>query len=301
MTKELPKILVIVGPTASGKTAISMELANRMNAEIVSADSRQIYRYMDIGTAKPTSKQLAQAPHHFIDILAPDEEYNAGRYGKEGREVIDDILSRGKLPLVVGGSGLYIKSLIDGFFEGPPADKEFRSELLELLKAKGGEVFLEELRKVDPASASKMHASNSRRIIRALEVYHLTGQPISAHHKEKINIHFRSCLVYKRIDERVDGMLKEGLLEEAREIQRRGYSPELNALRTLGYKEAYDYLREKISYEEMARLMKQNTRRYAKRQLTWFRGDKRIFWVVRNTEGGVSGLAESILERYQKY
>lgn len=283
------KVPVLVGPTASGKTNVAIELAKRTGGEIISADSRQLYKYLTIGTAKPSALQLTSVKHHFVDILTPDQEFNAGEFGEKGRIVIDEIFSRNKIPVVVGGSGLYIQSLIDGFFEGPGADKEFRG-ILERRVALGElPVLIEELRRVDPVSAERIDPTKSRRIIRALEVYHITGKPLSLHHQEsRIEIHFTPVLfgleweraeLYDRINRRCETMLEEGLLKEIDLLEERGYSSSLNSLNTVGYAEAFAYRRGDISYDEMLRLFKQNSRRYAKRQLTWFRRDPRIKWL----------------------
>lgn len=287
-----PKILVVVGPTASGKTALALELARRLDGEIVSADSRQIYRYLDIGTAKPTPEERAAIPHHFVDLLSPDQEYNAGRFGEEGRRVIDEILGRTRTPIVSGGSGLYVHSLIDGFFEGPGADPEYRENLDDRLRKNGLAALLEELRRVDPLSASRIDPTKPRRIIRALEVYHATGRPLSEHHAAPppeisftpvlLGLHWERGELYERIDRRCGEMIDAGLLREADEIERRGYPSTLNALNSVGYREAYAFLRGAIGREEMLRLFRRNTRRYAKRQLTWFRRDARIRWIPMN-------------------
>lgn len=280
-------VLVLVGPTASGKTPVSLLLARQLNAEIISADSRQVYRHMDIGTAKPSPEELGLIPHHFVDELLPDQEFNAGEFGKRGRAVIDDIFSRKKVPLVVGGSGLYVQSLVDGFFEGPPADRTLRKTLVERLNAEGAGALLIDLKQVDPVAASGMLPSNERRIIRALEVYRLTGIPISKLQESRIEIRFTSCFVglqwerkalYERINERVDRMVGQGLLDEVRRLKHLGYSSRLNSLQTVGYKEAFENIEGKITHERMVELIKQNTRRFAKRQLTWFRRDDRIRW-----------------------
>ncbi|MDI6765865.1 MAG: tRNA (adenosine(37)-N6)-dimethylallyltransferase MiaA [Bacteroidota bacterium] len=302
-------LLVLVGPTASGKTPISLLIAERIGAEIISADSRQIYKLMDIGTAKPSMADRNKIKHHFVDELLPNQDFNAGDYGKKGRLIIDKIFRKGKVPLVVGGSGLYVQSLIDGFFEGPSADNEIRKELYHRLKVDGAEELLNELRKVDPASAAKMLPSNTRRIVRALEVFKVTGVPISSFHKTKIALNFSPVLVglqwdraklYDRINQRVDKMLEQSLVDEVKRLQSNGYSSQLNALQTVGYKEVFDYLEERISLKRMSELIKQNSRRYAKRQLTWFRRDKRIKWFDVNSEIDFASVTSSICEYFYK-
>jgi tRNA dimethylallyltransferase len=305
------KALAIVGPTASGKTKLSLIIAEKINGEIISADSRQIYRYMDIGTAKPTLEERQRVKHYFIDELDPNEEFNAGIFGEKGREIIEDIFSRGKIPIIVGGSGLYVKSLIDGFFEGPGADWELREMLYRKASQLGKEAIYEELKKVDPVSAEKIHPNNLKRIIRALEVYYITGKPISQMQKEiKPEINFKTIQIglnwdrkklYKRIEERVDKMIKDGLIEEVKKLRELGFDKNLNSLQTVGYKEVFDYLDGLISYEQMIYLIKRNSRRYAKRQLTWFRQDKRIIWLDVDESTDFEKLADKVIEIFNTH
>jgi tRNA dimethylallyltransferase len=282
-------VFVLVGPTASGKTAVSLPLARLLNAEIISADSRQIYRHMNIGTAKPTPVECARVPHHFVDMLNPDQEYSAGEFGIRGREEIQRIFARGHMPLVVGGAGLYVKSLVDGFFDGPPADPAVRAQITERYAAGGTEALLEELRRVDPAFASEVDPTKPRRMIRALEVFHVTGVPISRLHEEqRIEIPFEPKLfglnwpraeLCERINRRCAAMLEGGMLEEVEGLIQRGYGPELPSLKTVGYAEALALREGRIGRDEMVRLFARNSRRYAKRQMTWFRRDARIEWI----------------------
>jgi tRNA dimethylallyltransferase len=284
-----PFVLAIVGPTASGKTPVSLLLAERLNGEIVSADSRQIYKYLDIGTAKPTPADRARVKHHFIDILELGEEYSAGQFGQEARRVIERMFQRGKLPILVGGSGLYVKAVVDGLFEGPGRDPDVRSRLSEQMGREGVGSLLEALRKVDPSAVANMTEVKPRRLIRALEVYAITGKPISEFHAEQetkpkfkavqVGLDWKRAELYDRINERVDRMIAGGLVDEVKRLRARGYNRHLNALNTVGYKEVFDYLEGSCSLEDAVRLIKQNTRRYAKRQLTWFRADRRIRWV----------------------
>ncbi|CUU07068.1 tRNA dimethylallyltransferase [Candidatus Kryptobacter tengchongensis] len=305
------KVLAIVGPTASGKTKLSLIVAERINGEIISADSRQVYKYMDIGTAKPSREEREKIRHYFIDELNPDEEFNAGIFGERGREIIEDIFSRGKVPIIVGGSGLYIKALIDGFFEGPGADWELREILYNRAKEFGKESLYEELKKIDPESAQKIHPNNLKRIIRALEVYYLTGKPISQLQKEvKPEINFNAVQIglkwdrkklYKRIEERVNEMLNKGLIDEVKNLRTLGYDKNLNSLQTVGYKEVFNYLDGLITYDEMVYLIKRNSRRYAKRQLIWFRQDKRIIWVDVDENTDLNELADKVIEIFNLY
>jgi tRNA dimethylallyltransferase len=291
------QVLLIVGPTASGKTEVSIHLAKRLDGEIISADSRQIYKHLDIGTAKPTREQLSSVKHHFIDELLPDQEFNAAEFGERGRRVVDDIFSRNKTPIVVGGSGLYVQSLIDGLFEGPSADKEFRRILENRIASGELPALLEELAAVDPISAQRIDPTKPRRIIRALEVFHATGKPLSVHHKESrtvitfapimFGLEWKRATLYERINRRCDEMIERGILQEIEKLESLGYDSSLNALNTVGYAEGFAYRRGEISFEEMQRLFKQNSRRYAKRQMTWFRRDKRIRWVRVNDDSAL--------------
>jgi tRNA dimethylallyltransferase len=302
------KLLVIVGPTGSGKSDLAMLLSARLDGEIVSADSRQIYKCLDVGTSKPTQEDQKKIPHHFVDILDVKDDYNAGTYGMEARRKILEISRRSKQPILVGGSGLYIKAVIDGFFDGPGRDSELRGRLEAQLEVEGAEPLLKSLQKVDPESAALMELSKPRRIIRALEVYHSTGKPLSVFHKEQsskpdfesvqVGIEWRRTLLYERINRRVEFMLSRGLIEEVKRLRTQGFDRDLNALNTVGYKEAFEYLDGELSYEEMVELIKRNTRRYAKRQLTWFRADKRIKWIKQVENGSLEQMADAVEEEF---
>lgn len=284
-------VLVIAGPTATGKTALSIELAKELNGEIVSADSMQVYRYMDIGTAKPTKEEMQGIKHYMIDEVYPDEEFNVARYRKLADGYIDEILGKGKLPIVVGGTGLYIKSLTDGLnFTETVCDWNYRERLKNEAEEKGNACLYERLLKVDPEAAEKIHPNNVRRVIRALEVYEYTGVPISVHRKMSATgdsernyiiygLTMDRDLLHRRIDLRVDMMIEKGLTEEVRKLMSMGYGPGLVSMQGLGYKEMIWYLQGKLTFREAVEILKRNTRRYAKRQLTWFRADKRIRWV----------------------
>jgi tRNA dimethylallyltransferase len=283
------RVLILLGPTASGKTAVARAVASRRAVEILSADSRQIYRRLTVGTAKPSPAELAAVPHHFVDVVDPGQTYTAGDFGRDGRAAIGAILARGRLPLVVGGSGLYIRSLVDGLFEGPGADAGVRAALARELQERGLEALLEELRKVDPDAAARVSPTNPRRILRALEVYRQTGIPLSDHHRTgKVEIDFDPFFIglrwergelYRRIERRCREMLDQGLLREVESLRELGYGQELNALQTVGYAEAFLHLSGAVTYEEMVRRFLQNSRRYAKRQMTWFNADPRVHWI----------------------
>lgn len=295
---------VLVGPTASGKTAVSLHLAQHYGASIISADSRQVYRFMDIGTAKPSAEERGRVRHYFVDERNPDQDFNAGGFGTQGRGIVDRLQATGTPVLVVGGSGLYVQSLIDGLFEGPGADREVRDLLEQRLAASGLPDLLDELRRVDPASASRIDPTKPRRVIRALEVFHTTGRPLSAlHHESKPTIPFRSCLfgllwdrkeLYDRINVRCEAMLAAGFLDEVERLASMGYGPHLNALNTVGYAEAFRLRAGMIGRGEMLTLMQQNTRRYAKRQLTWFRRDQRIRWITMKRDRSPESVADEI-------
>lgn len=285
----MKKYIAIVGPTASGKTAISIELAKKLNADIISADSRQIYKHIPVSTATPNLEERQGIKHYFLEEIELDKEYNAGEFGKNARKIVEEIFQKGKFPLVVGGSGLYLKSLIDGFFEEEIDDKEIRKKLYDEMEKFGKEYLYEKLKSVDEETASKMSPHFYRRVIRALEVYYATGKKISELQKQNIptdyeviqfGLHFERENLYERINKRVDEMLKNGLLDEIKNLREKGYHYKThNSLNTVGIKEVFKYFEGEYTYEEMTNMIKQNTRRYAKRQMTWFRKDSRINWI----------------------
>lgn len=284
-------LIVVAGPTASGKTGLAIEIAKYVGGEIVSADSMQIYKYMDIGSAKPTKEEQAQAVHHLIDFVEPNEEFSVADYTEKAHKVIADINSRGKIAVMVGGTGLYINSVVnDVTFGEMDTDYELREELHKLAAEKGSEYLLEMLAEFDEVSAKRLHKNNLRRIIRAIEFYKATGKPISEHQEETkrtesrynplmLLIDWNREALYDRINRRVDMMLEEGLLEEVKHLMDMGYTQELNSMKGIGYKEVMDYFDGKMSLEDTTELIKQSSRRYAKRQLTWFRRDERIHCV----------------------
>ncbi len=292
-----PKLVVITGPTASGKTALGVALAQRLGGEVVSADSMQIYCGMDIGTAKPTPEEMQGVPHHMIDIADPAENYSVSRYAAEAAACVDDILARGKLPIVVGGTGLYIDSLIAGrTFADGTADTALRQELNERYDEIGGEGLLGELRKVDPERAQKLHAADKKRIVRAMEVYILTGKTITQHDAEtrarpprydaaRIALDFTERAdLYARIDRRVDAMVEAGLFDEVRALLASGVPGDCTAMQAIGYKEIAAALRGECSREDAVETVKRESCRYAKRQLTWFRRNPAIHWIRREED-----------------
>jgi tRNA dimethylallyltransferase len=282
------RVIVITGPTCSGKTYLSIQTASLIKSEIISADSRQVYKKLNIGTAKPSQHDLNKVKHHLISILNPDKDYNASKFSSDAEDVISKLLVVGKTPIVTGGTGLYIKALIDGIAESVEKDDEIREQLLNKKKQFGDEQLYEELKKVDPVSASRMLPQNWKRVIRALEVFYVTGKPIWEHHNSqnqnsKFNFYQVGLLwnrkeLYKNINNRVDHMIVNGLVKEVENILNEGYDKSLNSLNTVGYKEIISYLNNEISLDRSIELIKRNTRHYSKRQMTWFNADKRINW-----------------------
>ena len=302
----MKKVLAIIGPTAIGKTTVGIELARKLNGEIVSCDSRQIYKLMDIGTAKPTKEEQAQTVHHLIDIVYPDERFSAGLYEKRTTEVINDIFNRQKLPIIVGGSGLYLRALESGLFQGPPADDKLRESLRKEKERRGLENLYQKLKKVDPKTSQKISSTDEIRIIRGLEVHGLTGKPISEWQEKgqytdknlnfiKFGLNLERKALYHRINQRVDKMMESGFLEEVKNLITKNYSFQLPALRTFGYLDMEAYLQGKISVGRALEKFKQGTRNYAKRQLTWFRSDRKIEWIDIEHENPV----ETISAKFQ--
>ena len=302
----MEEVIVIVGPTCSGKTYLSLKLASMLNSEIISADSRQIFRLLNIGTAKPTADQLKSIKHYFVDELNPDSDFNASMFAEEAEIILQRLIGQKKTPIVVGGSGLYVKALVDGISESADTNNELREELLELRKNFGNDYLYEKLKKVDEVSADKMLPQNWKRVIRALEVYKLTGKPIWQHHDDQTKtarFNFRQIgllwnreRLYQNIESRVDEMISAGLLEEVKSILKLGYGKKLNSLNTVGYKEIIQYLVGEISLDRAVELIKRNTRRYAKRQMTWFNADKRIEWFEINSLTDLDLLVEKIVK-----
>jgi tRNA dimethylallyltransferase len=282
-------LVVILGPTAVGKSELAIELAQKFVLEIINADSMQIYRGMDIGSAKPSLKERSLVTHHLIDIKDPDEEFSAAQFKEEAKSRITSLAQENKLTLVVGGTGFYIRALAKGLFPAPSADLRLREELKEKEKTRGKWTLYRELEKVDPKAASTIHPNDTFRIIRALEIFYLTGTPISQQQKKhqfkdshfkalKIGLMRDRSEIYHRIEQRVDNMIKGGLVDEVKQLLNRGYSPTIKPFQSLGYKQILGYLQGSLSMDEAVRLIKRNTKRYAKRQLTWFRKDPDIRW-----------------------
>lgn len=288
---NIKDLIVITGPTASGKTALSVELAKILDGEIVNADSMQIYKYMDIGTAKPTLSERQGIPHHLIDIVNPDEPFSVARYCECANKVIEDIHLRGKIPVMVGGTGLYVDSLVNNIkFSEIEPDDEYRNEMEHLADEKGNEYIYKMLCDIDPESASKIKVADRKRIIRALEVYHLTGKTITWHNEQSRSvpspynttmfaIDIDRELLYDKINRRVDIMIADGLVDEVKNIMDMGIQSDATSMQAIGYKEIVEYLEGHITLDEAIDKIKQGSRRYAKRQLTWFRRNEKIHWI----------------------
>ena len=304
----MDRIIVIVGPTASGKTGLSVALAKKLGGEVISADSMQLYRGMDIGTAKVTPEEMDGVPHHMIDVAEPWEAFSAARYAQMADPILQDILRRGKAAIIAGGTGLYVDALVKGRSFAPHPATGQREELEREADREGMEAMLEKLRAVDPDSASRLHLSDRKRILRALEVYRETGKTITAHNLETQAVPDRYCPVwigldfqdraelYARIDRRVDAMLSAGLLEEIRGLLDRGVPRDCTAMQAIGYKEFLPVLDGSLAAEQAAALVKQSSRRYAKRQKTWFRRNREIRWILQREPPDPDRLLQEALQ-----
>lgn len=308
-------LVIIAGPTASGKTSLSIEVAKRFNGEIISADSMQVYKYMDVGTAKIKKCEMDGIPHYMLDEVTPDEEFSVALFREKSGKYIDDIVSRGKLPIVVGGTGLYINSLtyVLDFSDGCE-DKSYRTYLEKLSNEKGKEYLHSMLKEVDIDSYERLFPNDTKRVIRALEVYKETGKTISQIQKESrekdieynlayIALTMDRQFLYERINKRVDIMIENGLVNEVKSLLDKGYTRDMTSMQAIGYKEVLDYLDGKLTLNEVIDIVKQSSRRYAKRQLTWFRKDKRVKWfevdkekesLVENIVGYIEGELQTL-------
>ena len=300
-----PLLLAVVGPTASGKSALALGLAPHVGGEIVNCDSLQMVRYLRVGTAKPGSEEMARIPHHLFDFLEPDRFYSAGDYVRDARRVCREIADRGGAPLVVGGTGLYLRSLLEGIFEGPGRSEELRGRLLRIAERRGGGTLHRMLRRRDPEAAAEIQPRDLVRIVRALEVFLQSGRPISRLRREgggplkgfrvlKLGLNPPRNELYDRINGRVSAMFEGGLLDEVRSLLARGYSPSAKAFEALGYRYAVRVLSGTMAVEEAVALTRRDTRRYAKRQMTWFRRERSVYWLSR--VGDAAGTVEESLE-----
>lgn len=284
-------LIILTGPTAVGKTTLSIQLAKALNGEIISADSMQVYRHMDIGSAKVTKTQMQGIAHHLIDVLEPEEEFNVVRFQTLAREALRDIRQRGKLPVIVGGTGFYIQALLyDIDFTENPGRPEIRKELENLGETRGCEYLHQMLSQVDPESAGLIHVHNIKRVIRAIEYYQITGQTISGHNREqreksspyRFYYYVLNCerqLLYEQINRRIDEMMEQGLVEEVKRLKQAGCSRSMVSMQGLGYKEILDYLDGRLSLSEAVTVLKRDTRHFAKRQLTWFKRERDVRWL----------------------
>jgi len=299
------KLIVICGPTGIGKTDLSLSLAEAFDGCIVSADSMQIYRYMDIGTAKPDAGELNRVPHYMIDIVDPDESYDAAQFYREGRQAIAQIHGRQQVPFIVGGTGFYIKALLHGLFEAKPVDPVILDRLRNEADAVGIQVLYERLLACDPEAASKIHVNDAYRVIRALAVFEMSGKPMSQYQQahgfaESPFDMLKICLfndreaLYDRIDRRVDQMVSDGLLEEVKKLIGMGYTEKLRPMQAIGYRHMIDFISGRMPWDETIELLKRDTRRFAKRQLTWFRKDKEMIWKA-------AGEVDDIMELVRKF
>ena len=299
------KVIAICGPTASGKTALSIELAKKINGEIVSCDSMQIYRYMNIGTAKPDAQEMQGIRHYLLDIVEPNERYSVADYKRDAKKAIKEIIEKGKVPIIVGGTGLYLDSLIYEIeYQNIEFDAEYREKLEKQVEELGLETLYEEAKKIDPEAIEKISSNDKKRILRILEIYHATGKNKTEQEKESrkkeveydyrvFAINWDREILYDRINKRVDIMIEQGLIEEVKEILKR-YNEFPTAMQGLGYKEVVQYLKGEYTKEEMIEKLKMETRRYAKRQLTWFRKNKQTIWL--DGENGIQNNMKIILE-----
>ncbi len=299
-------VIVIVGPTASGKTSLSIELAKRINGEIISADSMQVYKYMDIGTAKPDADEMAGIKHYLIDEIYPDEEFNVAKYRELALRDINKIIEKGKHPIIAGGTGLYINSLVYNInFSETISDWELREQLQKESEEKGSRFLYDQLLEVDPEAAKKIHENDTKRIIRAIEVFKHTQKPISYHHQQSrlepppydyriFGLRMERSKLYERIEKRVDRMFEQGLVTEVKKLREMGYGRNTIAMQGLGYKEIFAYLRGEATLEEANFIIKRDTRHYAKRQLTWFKRVENIHWLDMDADTDTAELVKNI-------
>lgn len=292
-----PPLVVLTGPTAVGKTGLAVELARKIGGEIISADSMQVYRHMDIGSAKITPQQMKGVPHHLIDIMDPAEDFNVVMFQKLAKQAVYDILGRGRIPIVAGGTGFYIQALVyDVDFTQNDEDEALRKQLEEIAATQGNEALYERLRRIDPESCKVIHANNVKRVIRAIEFYEKTGEKISAHNENQRRnaspynfayfvLNDDRARLYARIDARVDGMIVDGLVGEVRRLADMGCSAGMVSMQGLGYKEILAYLNGECSLEEAVGRIKRDTRHFAKRQLTWFRRERETVWLDKQDYG----------------
>ncbi|MBI9086915.1 MAG: tRNA (adenosine(37)-N6)-dimethylallyltransferase MiaA [Desulfobacterales bacterium] len=310
MEKTANKIslIVVCGPTGIGKTAAAIGLAEALGGEIISADSMQIYRHMDVGTAKPTPDEQARVRHHLIDVVDPDEPFDAALFSTLAREVASVLAGQGKLAVVAGGTGLYIRAMLHGLFDHSPSDPDLRQRLNQEAEDQGAPALHQRLAGVDPEAAAKVHPNDRLRIVRALEIHALTGVPLSRQQRAhgfahspfaafKIGLTMDRESLYRRIDRRVDAMVDQGLTDEVRRLMDMGYGPDLKSMQAIGYRHMADFIAQRLPWEEAIRTLKRDTRRFAKRQFTWFNAEPEIDWFEPDRIGDMTRAATAFLER----
>ena len=310
----LQPLVVLVGPTAIGKSRIAIDVAQALGTEILTADSTQVYRGMNIGTDTPSEEDRQRVPHRLIDLVEPDEPFNAGEFRRRALREISRLYEKGLLPLVVGGTGLYVRALLHGLWAGPPSDRILRRKLEEEARVRGGESMYQELGRVDPATARRLHPRDTVKVLRALEVYRQTGAPLSKAHEEHreratpfralvLGLTMERAILYQRIDHRVDLELAKGLVDETRTLLAKGYSRDLVSMKSLGYRQMAGYLEGEYSFDEAVRRLKRDTRHFAKRQMTWFRKEPGLTWVEVQPDESVRSVSQrvvTLIERFVK-
>lgn len=309
---ESRPLVVLLGPTAVGKSRVAVQVAQRFGTEVLTADSRQVYRGMDIGTDKPTAEERRGVPHRLIDLVDPDQDFNAGWYRQIALVEIERLYGARLLPFVVGGTGLYIRSLVRGLCEAPRADPGIRAELAALSRTQGRDRLYAELARVDPETAARLHPNDEPKVLRALEVHRLSGRPISALHREHafrdsgfstllIGLHRPKDQLDRRIEERIERQLAHGMIDETRGLLDRGYGRHLGAMKGLGYRQVAAYLAGEFDYDEMVRRFKRDTRRFAKRQMTWFRKEPGIEWIAVDEQEPLDRTVDLVCRRIDRF
>lgn len=310
--RQYRPVVVVLGPTAAGKSAVAVQVAKRYGTEVLTADSRQVYRGMDIGTDKPSLDERQGVTHRLIDLVEPDEPYNTGRYRREALQEIDRVVRQGRLPLVVGGTGLYIRTLIRGMCEAPEADAEIRRELMALVAVRGRAGLYAELVRVDPITAARLHPNDESKVIRALEVYRLAGCSLASLHARHqlqpaafptllIGLQRPRETLYRRIETRIDWQLTHGMVEEVRTLLARGYGRTLGSMKGLGYRHLAAQFAGEYDAAEMVRRFKQDTRQFAKRQMTWFRKEPGITWLMIDEQESIRQTADRVVEQVELF
>lgn len=305
-------LVVLVGPTAIGKSRVAVEVAQALGTEILTADSTQVYRGMNVGTDTPSEEDRQGVPHRLIDLVEPDESFNAGAFRLRALPEVSRLHEKGLLPLVVGGTGLYVRALLHGLWSGPPSDRALRGQLEEEARVRGGESMYQELGRVDPVTACRLHPRDTMKVLRALEVYRQTGTPLSKAHEKHgqektsfralvLGLTMERAALYQRIDQRVDAELAKGLVEETRILLAKGYSRGLVSMKSLGYRQMAGYLEGEYSFAEAVRRLKRDTRHFAKRQMTWFRKERDLAWVEVHPDESVSSVAQRILSLIERF